>query len=88
MSFADINDNMDCAEAYLKYCVEWALTNCQSDIEWFSKNTEEGLVQRLENVVRERFVRLTYTDAIEELKVCLDEGGFADAVVDGLLFLC
>lgn len=69
MAFADLNDNMKCAEEYLKYCVEWALQNCRSDIEWFEKNIEEGLITRLKNVLSEPFARITYTEAIDVLEV-------------------
>lgn len=69
MAFADLRDNMACAEAYLKYCVEWALKNCRADIEWFNEKVEEGLIKRLENVLAEPFARVSYTEAIELLKV-------------------
>lgn len=73
MAFADINDNMECAEAYLKYCVEWSLKNCRTDIEWFDKNVEEGLIKRLENVLMEPFARVSYTEAVDLLQVCFSK---------------
>lgn len=68
-AFADIFDNMGCAEAYLKYCVEWVLVNCRADVDWLEQHVEEGLVKRLENILDEPFARITYTEAIELLEV-------------------
>jgi asparaginyl-tRNA synthetase len=70
MAFADLKDNMDCAESYLKFCVKHALENCREDLEFFDKFIETGLIARLENVVAAPFARLTYTEAVEILKNC------------------
>lgn len=68
MAFADINDDMDCGEAYLKYCIKYALDNCQQDMAFFEKFITKGIIERLEHVVKSPFQRLPYTDAIELLK--------------------
>jgi len=68
LAFADINDDMDCAEDYLKYCVKYAMTHHRGDLEFFEKQVEKGLIARLENLLAEPFKRLTYTEAIEVLK--------------------
>ena len=68
MAFADINDNMDCGEAYLKYCIKYTLDNCQQDMEFFEKFIEQGLIKKLEHVVNSPFQRLPYTEAVELLK--------------------
>lgn len=67
LAFADLVDDMNCGEAYLKYCVEWAIVNCRKDLEYL-ENEEPGLIERLENIVKEPFERITYTDAIDLLK--------------------
>jgi asparaginyl-tRNA synthetase len=68
MAFADLKDNMNCAENYLKYVLKYLLDNCLEDIEFFDQFIENGLVKRLENVIHSPFERLSYTDAIKLLK--------------------
>merc|ERR550514_781429 len=68
LAFADINDDMQCAEDYLKYCVRYAMEHNKEDLEWFEANIEKGLVARLENLLKEPFARVSYTEAIEILK--------------------
>lgn len=68
MAFYDINDNMDIAEEMLKYLVQYALDNCMPDLEFFNNMYDKGLLDKLRNVVKSPFKRLTYTEAIEILK--------------------
>jgi asparaginyl-tRNA synthetase len=68
LAFADINDDMDCAEEYIKYLLEYVLENCKEDMEFLNKFIEKGLIARLEHVVKSSFERLTYTDAITILE--------------------
>ncbi|MBS0625076.1 MAG: asparagine--tRNA ligase [Verrucomicrobia bacterium] len=68
MAFADLKDNMECAESYLKFCVRYALDHCREDLEFFDKFIENGLIQRLEHVASTPFVHLTYTDAVDILR--------------------
>jgi asparaginyl-tRNA synthetase len=68
MAFADINDDMDCAERYMTYILKYILDNCEEDIEFFNKFIEKGLIEKLTHVVDSPFERLSYTDAIEILK--------------------
>ncbi len=67
MAFANITDNMDNAEAFLKYALKYVLENCVEDLQFFDKFISEGLVQRLQQVVETPFERLTYTQAIDIL---------------------
>jgi len=67
IAFADIFDDMQCAEDYLKYCVQFAIDHNRADLEWFDQNVEKGLLARLDNLLKEPFARITYTDAIELL---------------------
>ncbi|KAG7370968.1 asparaginyl-tRNA synthetase [Nitzschia inconspicua] len=75
--FADLADDINLAEDYLKYCVKFALENCADDLEFFetSPHGEEGLRDRLKNVLDNPFVRLTYTQAIEVLQKAVAEDG-------------
>jgi len=68
MAFADINDDMDCAEQYVKFCLKYALENCPEDLEFFDKMISKGLVDRLKHIVDSSFERMTYTKAVEILK--------------------
>lgn len=58
---------MALAEDYLKFCTQWVLDHCGEDLAFFESQFEKGLRERLANVVREPFKRLTYTDAVELL---------------------
>jgi len=81
MAFHEISDNMDVAEALLKYLVEYALEHCKDDIEFLnnraieedktkkeSERSKTTLLERLNNVKSNPFKRVTYTEAIEVLK--------------------
>ena len=67
MSFADLDDDADLAEAYLKYCFKTVLEECSEDLAFFNKQIDKGLVERLEGIVESEFKRLTYTEAVELL---------------------
>lgn len=67
MAFADIVDNMDCAESYIKFLLNWVLEKCSSDMEFFDKFISNGLIERLRHVAQTPFERLTYTEAVDIL---------------------
>jgi len=68
VAFANNNDNMDLAEDFLKYLIQYALDNCKEDIEFLSKMYDEELISRLKFVVDNSFVRLTYTEGVKILE--------------------
>lgn len=68
MAFADINDNMDCAEAYLKYVLKYTLEHCDEDMQFFNKIISPGLIERLELIVNTPFERASYTYAVRILE--------------------
>ena len=68
VAFNDINDNMDLAEDFIKYCVQYALDHCKDDIEFLNKMYDNSLIERLQGVIKEHFVRLTYTEGIKILE--------------------
>ena len=68
MAFYDINENMDLAEEFIKYCVRFALENARDDIEFLATMYDKELIDRLEFVVNNEFVRLTYTEGIKILE--------------------
>ncbi len=74
VAFNDINDNMDLAEDFIKYCVNWALENCQDDLQFLNKMIDKTLIDRLNFVVKHDFVRLTYTEGVKILEEAIQKG--------------
>ena len=67
IAFADLEDNMELAEKYLKYLVRYALENCLSDLEFFNSFIDKDLLERLRLVLSNPCTRLSYTDAVDVL---------------------
>ena len=74
VAFNDINDNMDLAEEFIKYCVQWALDNCYDDVKFLNDMFDKGLIERLQGVLKEEFVRLPYTEGIKILEDAVAKG--------------
>lgn len=68
MAFYEIEDNMDLAEEFIKYCISFALEKAKGDIEFLSQMYDPELVERLRFVVNNKFVRLTYTEGVKILE--------------------
>ncbi|MBX2970082.1 MAG: asparagine--tRNA ligase [Cyclobacteriaceae bacterium] len=81
MAFYDIHDNMELAEAFLKYLCQYALDHCAEDLEFLDKRAKEeeqskpqdqrselGLIDRLKFVVENEFQKLSYTEAFDILR--------------------
>ncbi|MDR2844041.1 MAG: asparagine--tRNA ligase [Candidatus Symbiothrix sp.] len=68
IAFNDINDNMDLAEDFLKYVISYALKHCKDDIEFLNKMYDNELIDRLNFVLNNQFVRLTYTEGVDILE--------------------
>ena len=68
VAFADIRENMDIAEEFIKYCINYALENCKDDILFLQEHFDKDLVERLKFVVENDFVRLPYTEGIKILE--------------------
>jgi asparaginyl-tRNA synthetase len=67
MAFYEIQDNMDLAEDFIKYCVKYALDNCMDDLKFLNDMFDKELISRLESVISTEFVRLTYTEGVDIL---------------------
>jgi asparaginyl-tRNA synthetase len=65
VAFIEIQENMDLAESFIKYCVQWALDNCADDLQFLNDTYDKELIARLQSVVKETFVRLPYTEGIK-----------------------
>ena len=74
VAFNDINDNMDLAEEFIKYCVQWALDNCYDDVKFLNDMFDKGLIERLQGVLKDSFVRLPYTEGIKILEDAVAKG--------------
>lgn len=74
VAFIDKDELMDLEEDFIKYCVRWALDNCKDDLEFLNKMIDKELIARLEGVLKEDFVRLTYTEGIEILQKAVADG--------------
>ncbi|CAG9328331.1 unnamed protein product [Blepharisma stoltei] len=70
MAWAQLEDNMECAESYLKFCLQYAIDNCYADLEFFDKFVEKGLIDRLRNVLEKPFARISYTEAVDIIHKC------------------
>ncbi len=81
MAFYDLEDNMNLAEEFIRYIIQYAMDNNREDLEFLAqrladeekqlpqdKRSEMGLIEKLEFVLKNNFQRITYTEAIEILK--------------------
>ena len=74
VAFLEINENMDLAEDFIKYCVRWALDNCKDDIEFLAEHYDKELIERLNFVLDKSFARITYTEGVEILEAAVKDG--------------
>lgn len=82
VAFIEIEENMQLAQDFVQFCVNWALEHCREDIEFLAKMYDNELIDRLRFVVENDFVRLTYTEGIEILKKAVAEGKKFEYPVD------
>ncbi|NGX42565.1 MAG: Asparagine--tRNA ligase [Chlamydiae bacterium] len=68
MAFADINDDMDNAEEYVKYVLKYVVDHCPEDLEFFNKFISKGLIERIQQVINTPFERTSYTFAVRILE--------------------
>ncbi|MBN2260395.1 MAG: asparagine--tRNA ligase [Clostridiales bacterium] len=68
MAFADLNKNMEIAEAMIKYIIKYVMENAKEELEFFNERVDKTLLQRLNNVLSSDFEHITYTKAIEILE--------------------
>jgi asparaginyl-tRNA synthetase len=68
MAWAELEDNMDLAEDFLKWLFRYALDECRDEMAFFGKWIDKGVRQTLESVASAEFERITYTEAVDILK--------------------
>lgn len=66
--FCDLDGLMDIEEDFLKYIVNYILTNCREDVEFLDKFVSKGLKEKLEKLVTSKFTRIDHKDVIDILK--------------------
>ena len=76
MSFCDLAGDMDVAEAMVKYVIAHVMRACPAEIGFLNSFVDKGLVERLENVLHNEFVRLSYTEAVSILEKVKDKFEF------------
>ena len=74
IAFIELSDLMDLEEDFIKYLVRWALDNCKDDLEFLNKMIDKGLIERLQHVLQEEFVRLPYTEGVRILEEAQKNG--------------
>lgn len=74
VAFIDLDDLMDLEEDFIKYCVKWALDNCKDDLEFLNKMIDKSLLERLNGILKDSFVRLPYTEGIKILEEAVANG--------------
>ena len=74
IAFIDLPDLMDLEEDFIKYCVRWALDNCKDDLDFLNSMIDKTLLERLQGVLKNDFVRLTYTEGIKILEEAAANG--------------
>jgi len=70
VAFNEITENMDLAEEFLQYLIRYALEHCKDDLEFLTNLYDKELLERLNFVANNQFVRLSYTEGVEILKNC------------------
>ena len=74
LAFADLNDNMDCIESFLKYIINYVLENCPDEMKFFDSMIEKGLLDKLHHILNSDFKRMKYTEGIELLQKAVKDG--------------
>ena len=82
LAFCDLAGDMDCAEAMLKYVINYVMDACPDEMEFFNKFVDKGLVERLTHVATSDFARVSYTDAIAILQEAAAAGHAFEYPVD------
>ncbi len=68
IAFADLQDDMDLAEAMVKYIITYTLEHAPEEMAFFNQFIDKGLLERLDHIVNSSFERVTYTEAVEILQ--------------------
>jgi asparaginyl-tRNA synthetase len=68
MAFCDLREDMDLAEAFLKYIFKYVMETCPEDMEFFNERIDNTVLATAENIINNQFERITYTEAVKLLE--------------------
>ncbi len=68
IAFANLQDNCQLGEDFLRFLVVYALENCQEDLDFFNQRIEKGLLDKLESLAQAEFCTISYTEAVDLLQ--------------------
>ena len=81
MAFYDLNDNMDLAESFVKYILNYVLKNCDEDLKFLdqrlfkeesqkpkNKRNDLSLIEKINFTINNKFTRVSYSEAFDILK--------------------
>ena len=74
IAFATLEDDMNCAEAYVRHACQALLDRCPDDLAFMAKQYDAGCVERLRGVVTQPFGRVSYTEAVDILLKAVADG--------------
>eukprot|EP01091_Cochliopodium_minus_P012978 TRINITY_DN4069_c0_g1_i1.p1 TRINITY_DN4069_c0_g1~~TRINITY_DN4069_c0_g1_i1.p1 ORF type:complete len:525 (-),score=182.69 TRINITY_DN4069_c0_g1_i1:76-1650(-) len=72
-AFGELEDDMNLAEDYLKFCIKYCFETCLDDLESLNSFVSKGLIDRLKNILSSPFARISYTDAVKLLETHISE---------------
>jgi asparaginyl-tRNA synthetase len=78
IAFMDMPELMDLEEDFIKFCIKYALDHCADDLAFLNKMIDKGLIERLQGVLKEDFVRLPYTEGVKILEEAVKGGHHFD----------
>ena len=74
IAFADLEDDMDLIESFLKFIIKYVIDKCPDEMNFFNTMIEKGVLDKLNNVLKTPFRRMTYTEGIELLQKAVKGG--------------
>ncbi|KAM1874241.1 hypothetical protein ACFX13_007991 [Malus domestica] len=74
IAFAELEDDMNCAEAYVKFLCQWLLDECREDMEFMADKIDKTCIDRLAMVAKTPFKRISYTEAVDLLIDAVKKG--------------
>ncbi len=74
IAFADLEDDMNLMESFLKYIIRYVLDNCKDEMNFFNTMIDKTVLDRINHVLNTPFKRMTYTEGIELLKDAVAKG--------------
>jgi asparaginyl-tRNA synthetase len=74
IAFAGIEEDMENAEAMIKYAIKYTVERCKSEYEFLNKFVSKGISERLETIVNSNFKKMKYEEIVSVLKDAISNG--------------